>query len=307
MEKQNLYIFNFSLFFFKIISAVILTGFIISYTFEMFVIYKAQTNGAYKVNRILNENNQNEIPIFGSSRAGGNIIPSILGENYFNYGIQGGYANVWLFFLEQELKKNKDTPILINYDLGGLRNGDGDVGNYIPNWNATKDLIKHEKKPYYNIPFFKYFGHYEHYLKELLNEKLHITKIIDNGGVFELTNLTKERFEEIVMDRENTPHVFKMNHNLLEKLDNLISSTKRKIILITPPYHDSFFVNKLNMKKDNEFLNYLNKKKNIEVIDLRNIFSGDDYFSDTSHLTYKGAKIFTNKLKEILVENKFIK
>ena len=133
---------------------VILIGFIISYAVEEFIIYKTQTNGAYKVNRILNENHQNEIPIFGSSRAGANIIPSELGENYFNYAISGGNANIWLFFLEQELKKNKTTPILINYDLGGLRYGGGDIGNYIPNWNATKDFITYDKRPYYNIPFF---------------------------------------------------------------------------------------------------------------------------------------------------------
>ena len=302
MEKQNSYIFNFSFFVFKILIIAIFIGSIISFAFEKFIIFETQTNGAYKVHRILHDNYQNEIPIFGSSRAGANIIPSKLGENYFNYAISGGNANIWLFFLEKELKKNKNSPILINYDLGGLRYGNGDIGNYIPNWNSTKDIITYDKKPYYNIPFFKYFGHYEHYFRKFLNEKLEVTKIMDNGGIFELNNLTKDRFNEIVVKRKNTPHIFKMEQTLLEKMNDLISSTNRQIIFIVPPYHESCFFNKSNMNEDNNFLSFLNKKKNVKVIDLRHSIIKDEYFFDTSHLTYNGAKKFTEKLKEILKE-----
>ena len=49
-------LFLISFFIFKILMIVILIGFIISYAVEEFIIYKTQTNGAYKVNRILNEN-----------------------------------------------------------------------------------------------------------------------------------------------------------------------------------------------------------------------------------------------------------
>tara|TARA_B100000214_G_scaffold365560_1_gene333461 strand:+ start:2291 stop:3217 length:927 start_codon:yes stop_codon:yes gene_type:complete len=300
MEKQNLYIFNFSFFVLKILIITLLIGSIIGFAFEKFVIFETKTNGAYKVNRILHEDFQNEIPIFGSSRAGANIIPSKLGENYFNYAIAGGNANIWLFFLEQELKKNKYTPILINYDLGGLRNGNGDIGNYIPNWDATKDIITYDKKLYYNVPFFKYFGHYEHYLRKFLNERLELTKIIDNGGIFELNTLTNDSFEDIVLKRKNTPHIFKMKQNLLEKMNDLISSTNRLIIFIVPPYHESFFFNDTNMYEDNNFLSFLNQKKNVEVIDLRHAIVKDEYFFDTSHLTYNGAKKITEKLKVIL-------
>ena len=44
---------------------------------------------------------------------------------------------------------DNNTPILINYDLGGLRYGNGDIGNYIPNWNSTKNVITYDKKSYY--------------------------------------------------------------------------------------------------------------------------------------------------------------
>ena len=123
---------------------------------------------------------------------------------------------------------------------------------------------------------------------------------MDNGGIFELNHLTKDRFNEIVIKRKNTPHIFKMEQTLLEKMNDLISSTNRQIIFIVPPYHESFFFNKSNMNEDNNFLNFLNKKKNVEVIDLRYSIIKDEYFFDTSHLTYNGAKKFTAKLKETL-------
>ena len=36
------------------------------------------------------------------------------------------------------------------------------------------------------------------------------------------------------------------------------------------------------------------------MIDLRYAISQDDYFFDTSHLTYNGAQLLTDKLKHIL-------
>ena len=41
---------------------------------------------------------------------------------------------------------------------------------------------------------------------------------MDNGGIFELNNLTKDRFNEIVVKRKNTSHIFKMEQTLLEKM-----------------------------------------------------------------------------------------
>ena len=75
-------LFLISFFIFKILMIVILIGFIISYAVEEFIIYKTQTNGAYKVNRILNENitvkilsgvvgpiNESDISLAGASSA----------------------------------------------------------------------------------------------------------------------------------------------------------------------------------------------------------------------------------------------
>ena len=301
MEKQNLYIFNFSIFLLKIATITIIIGFSFSYIFEEHIIFKSQINGASKINRIISLTKNNEVPIFGSSRAEGNFVPSIVDSvNCFNYGISGTQANIWLFFLEQELAKEKNTPIIINFDLGGLNYSDGNIGNYIPNWNTTKDIIKNKGEFYYNVPFIKYYGQYERYFKFYVNEKINLTKFTDKGGSFEKNILTDSKFQELVYKRKNSKSTFSLNKKLSSKFNKLISSTNRKIILVISPYHISFFNKFENIETANKYLRNLNTRENINVIDLRNFINDDKLFLNTSHLNYNGAVKFSKKLKELL-------
>jgi len=263
MEKQNLYIFNFSLFLLKIATIIMIIGFAFNLAFEEIVIFRSQINGASKVNRILSKTEKNEIPIFGSSRAEGNFVPSIIErEHCFNYGISGTQANIWLFFLEQELKKEKNTPIIINFDLGGLNYSDGNIGNYIPNWSSMKNTLTNKGEFYYNIPFIKYYGQYERYFKFYINEKINLTKTTDNGGSFEKNKLTKSKFNELIYKRENTKSSFNLNKQLLSKFNKLINSTSRNIILVVSPYHISYF----NQFKNIEMANYQPIRTNALII-----------------------------------------
>lgn len=302
MEKQNLYIFNFSKFVLKILLLLIIIGVSLNYIFEEQVIFKSEISGAYKVNRIIKETKINEIPIFGSSRAQGSFVPSILGENYFNYGIDGTQANIWLFFLDMELRKNKSTPIIINYDLHGLVNADGDIANYIPNWKNMKPILKNSGKIYYHIPFVKYFGKFELYSKHYLNNKMNLTKVTDNGGSFEKSRLTKNKFQELVHKRNNSEESFGLDKNLVKKFNQLIDSSTRKIILVVAPYHKSYFNKFNNLDMVNNYLNDLNSKNQIKVIDLRDYITKDEMYMNTTHLNYEGALMFSKKLKELFSE-----
>jgi hypothetical protein len=76
MEKENLYIFNFSKFVVVLFLTFSLFGFCFNYLFEKKIILKSEISGAYKINRILTSNIENEIPIIGSSRAEGSYVPS---------------------------------------------------------------------------------------------------------------------------------------------------------------------------------------------------------------------------------------
>lgn len=301
MGKQNSYIFSFSIFLLKISALVILIGLVLNYTFENLIIFKGQTNGASKINKIISKTEESEIPIFGSSRAESSFVTSIIDkENCFNYGISGAQSNVWLFFLDQELKKEKNTPIIINFDLIGLVSSDGEIGNYIPNWNVTEDMLIGKGEFYYNVPFIKYYGQYERYLKSYISDKTNLTKYTDKGGSFEKNKLTKEKFQKLISKRLNTKTRFGLDEKLLHQFNKLINSTRRTIILVISPYHKSYFNKFENIEAVDKYLSEMNSKENIEVIDLRSYIDEDALFYNTSHLNYEGAIKFTNELKEQL-------
>ncbi|CAN0289786.1 unnamed protein product, partial [Ectocarpus fasciculatus] len=304
MENQNSYIFNFSKFLFKVILIIGISGYLFGYVFEKTVIFKSEINRAAKVNRIINENDLNETPIFGSSRAEGSYVPSLItsGE-YFNYGMADTQANIWLFFLEEELKKNKKTDIIINLDLWGIVYSDGNIGNYIPNYSITKKILKQEGEFYYNIPFVKYFGQFERYFKFYLNEKWNLTKITDFGGSFEKNKLSDKKFQELVQKRKETPTVFSLEPDLSKKLNRLLESTDRKIFFVVAPCHESVFENFETIDESNKFLFNLNKRNNVSVIDLRNLIQEDFLFLNTTHVNYDGAVVFSKKLNDLLKDD----
>jgi hypothetical protein len=304
MEKLNLSIFNFKKFvIFTILVLLILSlvAIVISPLFEKYVILESRTSGAYKINRILEEEHKNEIPILGSSRAHGNYVPSILGENYFNYGIDGTSAVVWLFFLKHELKKDKQTSIIINLD--GFSTAIGDISNYILNYNQAKVLLTKKQRSFtYTIPLIKYFGEFEYFFKTYFNEKLNVTKITDNGGSFEKNSLTPERFKALVEQREKQINEFSMKETLIEEFYDLIRNTSRKIIIVIPPNHSSYYKRFKNLDELEEILDDLSKFDNVRILDYKKLEIIDEHFKDTTHLNYEGAKLFSSLLAKELAE-----
>ena len=296
---------NFKKFFLKILLpftvCAVVFGFAFQYVFEKKIILNSQINGSYKVNRIINSVNTNEIPIFGSSRAEGGFVPSILGPNYFNYGIAGTQDNVMLFFLKEECKKNKETPILINFDIDGFNYTLGDIANYIYNadYAPIKELIGEKDDAIFRIPFVKYFGYYEYYLKMYMTSKINLTKKTDNGASLELNQLTKSKFNELVNQRLATADGFNNDRNLERKFIDIIKNNpKRKFIIVISPYHKSCFNKFKNYQDVSTFLAKIKTLANTSVYDFSHVNYPDSLFMNTTHLNYAGAKRFSKELKD---------
>ena len=301
MENQSLYISNFKFFFKHVLLVLLFSGFlilIIGWSFEKYIIFPVDVLGASKVNRILNDKYNNEVPIFGSSRAQGSYFPEFIGDDVFNYGIDGVGSNIWLFFLEQELKKDKSSDIIINFDLSGFGDYLGSLSNYIPNYSVTKKIIGRNKNFVYNIPGIKYYGYYEYYFKSFLNDKFNVTKITQNGGVFEKNNLLEKKFDNLISRRFNNPDLFVYNSNAAKNFDRLIRSTKRKIFLVVAPYHYSYLSSFQNTEMADNYLNEIDNSKNVIVIDLRDEIVNKNLFFNTTHLNYDGAISFSKILKK---------
>ena len=309
MPEQNSSISSFKKFLFRILLPLIIivsgAGLVFNYLFEQNVILKNQGCGAAKVNRLLHQTNADEIPILGSSRAEGGVLPDSLGPNYFNYGLSGTGYDVTLFFAEQECKKKKNTPwILLELDLEGLLHGLGDVGNYIPCSNnaSVKALMGSEYKPYFAIPFLRYYGRFESYLRSYMNQRLALTKISNKGALIEKNAMTPAAFAELVYLRENLNTVFTCDTTIRSRLLGIINNNPdRKFVFFVAPYHKSFFKNYLNAADAGRFLDTLAGYKNVRVLNFGKMELADSQFLNTSHVNFKGAVAFNRALKDSLI------
>jgi len=283
---------------------LLILGLSFQYVFEKKVIMATSSSPAYKIDRILYDLDKSEIPIFGSSRAEGTFIPTLLGKQFFNYGITSTGDDVLLFFLEQECKKVKSTPyILFNFDLEGFTYSLGDLNNYIMDANNkyVQELLGDSNKIYYKVPFIKYFGNYMVYFKDYLNSKMMVTKYEDKGASIEKNQLTSDKFAFLIAERRQWETEFVWDKKLQAKFNHVLTGNPDKIfIIVIPPYHKSYFEKYLNYNKVLEYLDTLSGMPNVKILNFSHLIFPDKYFFNTTHLNYEGALVFNKMLKDSL-------
>lgn len=282
----------------------VLLALLIQYVFEKKIILGSESSAGYKVNRILKYTDKNEIPIFGPSTAQSSLIPSMLGPDYFNYGIDGVGDDVMLFFLEHECRKTKTTPYIISVmNMQGFTYGLGDINGYLMNADDpdVRKLMGDRYKFYYRIPFIKYYGQYDNYLKDYLNDHMQLTKYKDRGASIEKNAFTKEKFHDLVIERMNSVSRFHNDSSLSARFINVVKGNPaREFILIIPPVHPSCFEKFQNYDDALKFYAYLSAFPNVKVLNYSRNFYPDDCYMNTMHLNYKGAVQFTSLIQDTL-------
>ncbi len=311
--NRNLYTFSFKYFIYRYAIPFLLCIiiFLISFNFflEKYLIGNSTISGAYKVERLLHQDLKSETPILGSSRAEGSVYPDILGSNIYNYGLAGVQDNVWIYFLEKELNKNHQTPILINFDIDGLGYANGDISYWMSN-SLNKEIrpFFDNWTPKYLIPTIKHFGLFEKYFVSFMQEKMSITGIANNGALMETKVLLPTEFERLIIKRGKGKIYIKNDSLLNTRLLKLLKkNTKREIIFFIPPYHDSYLNSIENYDSVTSYLNILEKIPKVSVLNYSHLkFSQSNYFN-TTHLNYQGAIKFTRILKSDLIKKGLIK
>ena len=268
---------------------------------EKEIILGSSSNGAYKINTIINSIDPHEVPIIGSSRAQGSLIPDSLGDQVFNYGMDGTGMNIHLFILQQELKKHKTTPIILNIDMRGIGYGNGDLSYFLYNSsnseleNATGITFPLVRK----IPFIKYYGFFENYFAAYLTEKINFTKVSNKGGSFEINQRDSLNFQKNIRERLENPEKFEEDEKLTHQFETLLKENgARKIYLVISPYHKTYLQSYIGLQDFNKFLEKFKQFPNISVLDFSNLDLPDSCFFNTSHLNYIGAKRFSHLLKQ---------
>lgn|GEM_PF-5099260 len=130
----------------------------------------------YDTNRILHlyQTNLDEIPMFGTSRIRWNYDPVVLGPNLYNYGMDGSSFEVTDVLLQIELAKPKTTPIIIEPEFEDTHKL-GDPAKFIPLLSDARfrpPMQKFHALGWWQfIPGLRYFGQYDVYVREFLNNR----------------------------------------------------------------------------------------------------------------------------------------
>lgn len=308
MHRENSSISSFKKYILKIVFPVLLiTGAIsavFTFLFECKIILANESCGAYKINRIISNSDENEIPIIGSSRAEASFIPELLGENYFNYGLEGTQENVMLFFIKEECKKKKKSPLIIlNIDLDGINTKSGDLSNYLYNSDneGVKKIIGEKWETHFSFPFIKYIGQFENYLRYYLNNKIQLTKYSGKGAFIDKVVLPQKMMDELIEYRRKNQDVFLNEPELTKDFFEAIRANKdRKFVFVIPPYHSCYFANYKNPEDAKAFVSELRALQNARVFDFSSVIYPDSLFINTTHLNYNGAVRFTKEFKDSL-------
>ena len=277
--------------------------FCIDLLFQKLIISKTDSSGTAKVGRIKTNNDQNETPILGSSRAEGSFIPDSLGRNYFNYGMAGVQDDVWLYFLKIELAKKRKTPIIINIDIDGLQSLPSGLIYWLNNVNdpEIRGFIGDKWKPIHYIPFIRNFGQFEIHLANYLKERFEVTGATNKGAILEMKSLSKKEFEAAIEKRNAEKIIVTDNPSIKNELMKVLADTKgRKIIFILPPYHQSYLNAIQNMGQVNKLHSQIAAFPNVYLLNYSSLPYPNSYFYNTSHLNKEGAIYFNRILKKDL-------
>jgi hypothetical protein len=271
--------------------------------FERYVIMNTTVNGAYKVNRILNEEDPNEIPIFGNSRAEAHLVSSLIHPHCFNYGLSGTHDDVLLFFLRQEVKKKRRTPILINFDLEGLDYAIGNPFNYLLNADDpdVRALLGKNYHWTYSVPMIKYYSNFDLFLGLWLNSRTNFSGRNDRGAVLRYEYVDPVNLQRSFERRSKTINNF-WNEPALESAfySLVVSHPERRFIVVVSPYHKGIFNKFPNVDESMAFLARAERLPNVDVMDFSHADYPDSIYNNSNHLSAEGAIRLSKELHDSL-------
>jgi hypothetical protein len=263
-------------------------------------IYDNPSGDAGRLYHFVNENDD-EVPIFGSSKVYYDYIPAEMGINAYNYGLDGASYEVVDTFLQIELAKHKAGPIIIDLKPES-EHGIGDTSAYIPFIFDSRIRMLLERSDSmvwrYYIPGIRYFGYYDFYAKEFINDRAQLMRKVERGFSYEkYWTFDRIRLDDAIRKRRQGPNGYfpddDQNARLIETIGR---HPERLFLLVYSPVHSSCFTNFQNDEQFTAFKGRLNSLPNAIVMDFEQTNYPDEWFKDTNHLLYEGAADFSRKL-----------
>ena len=267
--------------------------------FCVWLIRHAGSSSAGKMERLWENPEQGEIPIFGSSRALGNFVPSIISPKCFNYGCNGMSKEEVTFLMSIAAKRSDKEPIIVNFDPWQSESGNPFVGDY--------RLVPESKRLSFKecIPGIRFHGALRCSIAEFLNSRKAVTKVIDHGAEL-LKNSRNAEEWNIINARQKAQRYFP-NPSVDKAFESVINAfAPRKVYIVICPCSSHWTNLYTGLNDLNQYLEHiLSVCPNAVVINLfeDSSFSDDD-FADPTHLNIHGANKLSQKVSEILVFEK---
>lgn len=260
------------------------------------------SGNAGRIYHLIHENGD-EIPIFGSSKVFYNYAPAEMGINSYNYGLDGASYEVIDALLDIELAKRKTSPIIVDLKPQS-EHGIGDASAFIPfvfdsrirsMLERTDSLIWR-----YLVPGVRYFGYYDYYLRELLNDRAQLMRTVERGFSHEkYWAFDRARLDEAVRRRaQGCNGYFPDEEQDARLIRHINEHPERLFFIVYSPAHAANFVNFQHAELFERFKARLGSMPNVVVLDFERQEFPDEWFKDTNHLLYDGAVAFSRKLGE---------
>jgi len=293
-----------------------------------------------KLNRLIYQENREEIPIFGSSIARRSYIPDSIGDHFFNYGMSGALYNTLHPLLEIESGKNKSTPIIIDFDHHSFFYHEElalDVSTFLPfvkNKKINSFLAVHGYAHSQNhVPGMRYYGSYVNYMRQASKPLIEKGEMTNKGGVFFPVRPRvyeqfrrkrldmQSKYEALEFKKTEKPNLFtghetrefdwldavlnfKVDTHQVEKFESLLSNNRNRLfILAYSPQNPVKLEGLRNREECLKFLKELaHRHPNLLALDYSEIGFPEDYYKDNGHMNIVGARAYSQLLRRDLHE-----
>jgi hypothetical protein len=258
------------------------------------------TSEAASINHLICEN-ASEIPVFGSSKAGHNYNPEVLGDDVFNYGMDGASLDLTIALMQIECRKNKRTPIVVDLTHNAFRESSSHLK--FPSLVRQPEIRRMMNRLGFMrwqlwVPGLRYFGYYDSYVREyLIGRRLANVRTVRGYTVLGKDQFDPRAFAEDVQKRLQVGYWFgsdPVQENLLFEV--IRSTPQRTFVIVFSPLHSSCFEGFYDPAGFARYLNRLRSFTNVVVLDWGKMELADDCFTDTIHLNQKGAVEFSRRL-----------
>lgn len=316
---------------------------ILDQAYDRWVIRGNAFSNLNTLERLMYEQHPSEIPVFGSSKARYSLISDSISPHVYNYAMPRCNFDVIEFLLNLELEKNKQTPILIEFNHRFFLHNPNytiNTATFIPNVHDARVktfLKKYDRlEPYYFIPGLRYYGKYVNFINNDLRELLGNPKTFSKGSIvskkqtpsFVFQKTIRGRYDAIrarekllkkmkdpkaIISLEEKHKLYYLDQLLLFNQDSarvrvfeslLNQNQDRVFIMVYTPQHPSEID---GVKNEHEMLAFWNnltqKHSNLLFLNYSRLALPDSCFKDPSHLNIYGASRFCQKLRHDLKTN----